>query len=286
MQRERITQDIYVFTSDQYAHVTAGVVLTSAGAVVVDALLYPEETLAMKRFIEERLGARVVYVVNTNFRADHTTGTCFFPGAEVVAHRICRELLNGRGRESMARIRAGHEEMRDLELVLPTIVFEERLALTVGNKTLELWHTPGHSPDAVVCLVKEDQVLFAGDTLMPLPYIVDGDLEVYLETLESLRNHGYEHIVQGHGEVILRGEVEEKIAGDITYLKRLRDGVRKAVSAGREQALHKITIEKCGKSCILLNGLAEELHRRNLTVLAGLYGREAQIEAERNLGQG
>ena len=57
MQRERVTEDIYVFTSDLYAQVTAGVVLTTAGAVVIDTLVYPEETLAIKRFVEERLGA-------------------------------------------------------------------------------------------------------------------------------------------------------------------------------------------------------------------------------------
>ena len=44
MQRERITENILVFRSDQYAQVTAGVVLTSAGAVLIDTLLYPEES--------------------------------------------------------------------------------------------------------------------------------------------------------------------------------------------------------------------------------------------------
>src|SRR3990172_2216476 len=101
MQRERVTEDIYVFTSDLYAQVTAGVVLTTAGAVVIDTLVYPEETLAIKRFVEERLGMTVKYVINTHFHADHTTGTCFFPGAEVVAHALCRALLDQRGRDSL-----------------------------------------------------------------------------------------------------------------------------------------------------------------------------------------
>jgi hypothetical protein len=36
MLRERISEEIYVFTSDLYAQVTAGVIVTSKGAVVVD----------------------------------------------------------------------------------------------------------------------------------------------------------------------------------------------------------------------------------------------------------
>ena len=48
MQRERVADDIYVFTSDLYAQVTAGVIMTSEGAVVIDTLAYPEETLPPK----------------------------------------------------------------------------------------------------------------------------------------------------------------------------------------------------------------------------------------------
>ena len=34
MQRERVTEDIYVFKSQAYAQVTAGLVVTSVGAVL------------------------------------------------------------------------------------------------------------------------------------------------------------------------------------------------------------------------------------------------------------
>src|SRR5690606_3780416 len=97
---------IYVFTSDLYAQVTAGVVLTGDGAVLIDTLTFPEETLQIKRYVEGRLGAQVRYVINTHFHADHTTGTCFFPDAQVIAHRLCRELLDKRGRDSLERARA------------------------------------------------------------------------------------------------------------------------------------------------------------------------------------
>ena len=74
MQRERVTEHIYIFTSDLYVQVTAGVVVTSAGAIIIDTLLYPEETLLMKRFVEERLGLSVRYVINTHHHADHVAG--------------------------------------------------------------------------------------------------------------------------------------------------------------------------------------------------------------------
>jgi len=270
MQRERVADDIYIFTSDLYAQVTAGVVVTGEGAVVIDTLLYPEESRLIKRFIENRLSTSVRYVINTHFHADHTTGTCFFEGARVVAHSLCRQLLDTRGRDSLEDSRQSTGEMRDVQLVLPDMVFDGGvLNLHVGSKTFQMWHTPGHSPDSIVCLVKEDRVLFAADTLMPLPYFVDGSYDDFLASLEGLRGSNFENVVQGHGEVILRGEIEEKVEGDIEYLLSLRKAVDNALAAtSPEKALEKIDVESCGKSRILLNGMVQQLHRQNVLALA------------------
>jgi glyoxylase-like metal-dependent hydrolase (beta-lactamase superfamily II) len=270
MQRERVADDIYVFTSDLYVQVTAGVVVTTEGAVVIDTLAYPEETILMRRFIENRLDVPVRYVINTHYHADHSTGTSLFKDARVVAHMRCRELLDTRGRTSLAQVKATSTEMRDIELVLPDVVFDGGpMTLHVGNKTLHLWSTPGHSPDSIVCLVKEDRVLFAADTLMPVPYFVDGSYDDFLNSLNMLRNGNFENVIQGHGEIILRGEIEEKIQSDIDYLLKLRTSVDDLLAKSAADAtLEEIDIESCGKSRIMLNGAVVQLHRRNSLALA------------------
>jgi len=279
MQRERVADDVYVFTSDLYAQVTAGVIVTSEGAVVIDTLVYPEESQQIKRFVDHRLGTSVRYVINTHFHADHSTGTCFFKGAHVVAHARCRELLDQRGRESLEQVKAASNEMRDVDLILPDIVFDGGpLNLHIGNKTLQLWSTPGHSPDSIVCLVKEDRILFAADTLMPIPYFVDGNYDDFLASLSGLRNGNFENVVQGHGEVILRGEIEEKIQTDVDYLLNLKKAVDSAlVSRSPDTALEAIDVESCGKSRILLNGTVEHLHRQNVLALASQRREPVQL---------
>lgn len=267
MQRERVADDVYVFSSDLYAQVTASVIKTSEGAVLVDTLVYPDETRQIKRFIENRLGMRVIYVINTHFHADHTTGTCFFKDAHVISHVLCRTLLEERGRESLEKAKATAEELREVELVLPDIVFSEgELTLHVGDKTLNLRHSPGHSPDSITCYIPEDRVLLAADTMMPIPYFVDGDYDDFVNSLKNLRHHSYECVVQGHGEVILRGEIDDKIESDLEYLRRLRKAVDQALADGT--SLDKVDIEACGKSRILLNGAAQQLHRQNVLALA------------------
>jgi glyoxylase-like metal-dependent hydrolase (beta-lactamase superfamily II) len=276
MQRERVADDIYVFTSELYAQVTAGAIITSEGAILIDTLVFPEEARAIRHFVENRLGCPVRYIINTHYHADHTYGTCFFPNAQVIAHARCYELLDTRGRQGLAIAQQNSNELRDVSIVLPHLVFDSgTLSVHLGNKTVELRHSPGHSPDSIVCLVKEDRVLFAADTLMALPYFVDGSYDDFVASLHALQNGGFENVVQGHGEVVLRGEVEEVIQSDLNYLATIRRHVEWALERGKPpEALDSVSIEACGKSRIPLNGLVQELHLANLRALYRELDRE------------
>ena len=287
MQRERVTEDIIVFTSDLYVQVTAGAVVTNEGVILIDTLLYPEETKQIKQFIETKINRPVTHVINTHHHADHTTGTCFFPDAHVIAHASCRELLDTRGRESLQRAKERSLDMASVELILPDIVFDEVFSLRIGGKTLHLDRSPGHSPDSITVWVEEDNVLFAADTVMPLPYFVDGDYDDFLESLRKIQGRGFENIVQGHGEVILRGEVERRLKNDIDYLEKLRIAVDKALaSSGNprklDKALQSIKASACGKSHILLNGAVEPLHYQNVLTLAASRHDHILLQTESN----
>ena len=284
MQRERITDHIFVFRSDQYAQVTAGLVITDDGAVLIDTLLYPEETLLIRRYVEEGLGSRVNYVINTHFHADHTIGTCFFPGARVVSHQLCREMLDSKGRESLRHMKEKAIEFEPVKLVLPDITFDEEMTLDIGGTNLKLWASPGHSADSIVCLLEEEEVLFAADTVMPIPYFVDGSFVDLTRSLTRLLERDYENIVQGHGDIILRGEVLEKITSDLEYLRKLDEAVKIALDKGREDIENQVSLRHCGKSHVLLNGIVQQLHEHNIRALVSHYredaGREPAAKAE------
>jgi len=278
MQRERVSENVFWFQSEIYAQVTAGAITGPQWAVVIDTLATPEETLSMRSFIEEQLGVPVRYVINTHNHADHTWGNCFFPGATVVAHKLCRELMETRGQASLESARRSNSSFRQIKLVLPHLTFESgAISLKIGKKNLVLMSTPGHSPDGISVLVEEDRVLFAGDVFMPLPYMIDGDADIMSETLKSFSKMGLENIVQGHGDIILRGEIDEAINNNLAYIAAVRKSV-KAVARRRNslELLTTIDIESCGKSRVLLGGLAEELHRRNV----GFFYKQITAEEE------
>ena len=93
MLRERVTEDVFVFISDLYAEVSATVILTPDGAVVVDTLPFPQETRQIGDFVRRHSRKGVRYVILTHHHADHVYGAYLFPEAELVAHRQTREIL-------------------------------------------------------------------------------------------------------------------------------------------------------------------------------------------------
>jgi cyclase len=269
MHRERVSENVFWFQSEVYAQVTAGVVAGPQWAVVIDTLALPDETLSIREFIEHELNVPVRYVINTHYHADHAWGNCFFPGATVIAHARCRELLIERGIPSLEASQRQNPALRQVKIIPPQMTFTDgEVTLRVGKKNLIISPALGHSQDGIAVLVEEDRILFAGDSFMPLPYVVDGDIDEIMSSIKHVGRMGLENIVQGHGDIILRGEIDAAVKENLNYLAAIKKAVRAA--SRRKNAvelLDEITIEECGKSRVYLGGLAQTLHQRNLRAL-------------------
>jgi glyoxylase-like metal-dependent hydrolase (beta-lactamase superfamily II) len=269
MKHERVSENVYWFQSDIYVQVTAGVISGPQWATVIDTLVMPEETLALRSFIEEELNVPVRYIINTHNHADHTWGNCFFPGATIISHTLCRTMMNETGTSALEAAKKQNPAFKQIKIVLPHMTFTEgAVSLRVGKKNLILMPTPGHSADSISVLVEEDRVLFAGDAFLPLPYMVDGNIDELASSIKKIGKMGLENIVQGHGDIILRGEIDDAVKENIAYLNVLRKAVRAAAKRKNPiEALSMISVEDCGKSRVHLGGMANELHKRNVKAL-------------------
>ncbi len=238
----------------------------------------------MRSFIEEQLGVPVRYVIDTHYHADHTYGNCFFPGATIVGNELCRELMLTKGQVALESARKINPIFKQIKIIAPQITFKDgSLSLRVGKKNLVLFPTPGHSCDGISILVEEDRVLFTGDAFLPLPYIIDGDYDAMVNTIKKISKLGLENIIQGHGDIILRGEIDEAVKENLNYLSALKKAVKAAARRRNPQdALLAIDVESCGKSRVYLGGLAEELHRRNVRWLYQKIQSEEPIEPLRD----
>jgi cyclase len=269
MLQERVSDNIYVFTSDLYAQVTAGAIVTRGGAILVDSLPFPAETRDMAAFISRICPPGVRYLVLTHYHADHAYGAFLFPQADIVAHANCRALLAEVGIPALEAAKAEEPDLEEVVLRLPNITFDEgEMALRLGERVVRLIHAPGHTQDSVMVYVEDDRVLFAADTVMPVPSIVDGDVDAFRASLHKVLELPIENMVQGHGEVILRGEVHDIVHTSLSYLNAIEKKVAAAVKSGKgRDVLQRDNIESCGLSRVPLNGLVQHIHVANLLAL-------------------
>lgn len=124
----------------------------TSSAVVVDPGAEPEKIKARLKV----LGLKLNCIVNTHGHVDHI-GADVHLGAPVYIHRLDADFLTNP--------QLNLSGMLGLPLALPARVslLEEGQKLEVGDISLEVIHTPGHTPGGV-CL-KVGKFCFTGDTL-------------------------------------------------------------------------------------------------------------------------
>lgn len=265
--RTRVADDTWVFTSSLYVEVNAGLVVTPEGGILIDTLPFPSETRQVIEFADRICPQGIKYVINTLSHADHVYGSYLFPKAELISHELCRQMLQQYGQRGLEEAKEHTPELRAVQIRLPKIVFSEGMVIRLGGKTIHLIHSPGPSPECCAVHVREDKVLFASDLMMPVPLIATPftDVEAFKRSLANLHDYNLECIVQGHGDILLRGEVSTSIESSIQYLLDIQKLVTDLIEDGatkHDLLLHDI--EQFGRSRIPLGGLVQQFHSNNL----------------------
>lgn len=83
----------------------------------------------------------------------------------------------------------------------PTRLIDEGDVLDLGNRILEVLHTPGHSPGGISLWEAKTQTLFSGDIIYDGPLIEDAyhsNLDDYAKSLERLRKLPVRTVHGGH----------------------------------------------------------------------------------------
>ncbi len=181
-------------------------------AMVVDpGCSNDEEELALSSFIEER-HLNIKYMVNTHCHIDHFLGCQFvkekFNPAYFVPENDFPLLQNAEAQASMFGIEIKTPPGPDDYL-------SERKVLTLGNSSIKLLSTPGHSPGEYCLYFEDEKFCVSGDVLFQKNIgrtdLWGGNYDVLLNSIkEKLLTLPDDVIVySGHGENTTIGE--EKI---------------------------------------------------------------------------
>jgi len=112
--------------------------------------------------------------------------------------------------------------------------------LQLGNSTLEIIHTPGHTMGSLCVYLQEDKVLFTGDNILGIGTTVispnEGDMASYIGSLQKMLNYNIETICPGHGPEI--DTPNEKIHELIEHRHQRERQMLELITAGQDSMEH------------------------------------------------
>jgi len=154
-------------------------------------------------------------IIATHVHPDHFEATQTFARAGV--------LLALHPEEEKFMKEAGGEFYRGFGMEMPEIkvdFFLKEGELKLGTKTLQVLHTPGHSPGSISLYWPEKKALFTGDVVFAMGVgrtdFPGGDGNLLRDSIERLARLDAEWLLSGHGEV-LKGKMN--IQRNFSYVR-------------------------------------------------------------------
>jgi glyoxylase-like metal-dependent hydrolase (beta-lactamase superfamily II) len=151
------------------------------------------------RKIVSRLTSRPVVVLNSHTHDDHVGGNWQFNFIYGMDTAFTRENAKGSTADAQAEIAPG-EICGDLPKRFDPKAYKTKpwhisafihdgFRIKLGGRTVEVVATPGHTPDAIALIDRENGLLFTGDTYYPAPiwlYRPETDLVAYEKSIARL----------------------------------------------------------------------------------------------------
>lgn len=218
----------------------AGFVVTPAGVVVFDALATPALGEAMRTAIRKVTPQPVKTIIVSHYHADHFYGLQALAkdGAAIWAHPKARATLNSDFTQTrLAERRSSLAPWVDTKTrLLPAdrwIDFgsDKVLKFELGGMRFAVIDAGGaHSPEDLMLLVEDEQVLFAGDLFFTgrLPFVGEADSKAWLQALDRINDSKPRVVVPGHGAASTNPVADLELTR--SYLLFLREQMGKAVA--------------------------------------------------------
>jgi glyoxylase-like metal-dependent hydrolase (beta-lactamase superfamily II) len=160
---------------------------------------------------------RLHYIIPTHIHVDHGGGAGelarLFPQAKVLVHpRGANHLVSPSRLIQSTRLVWGDDfeerlgpigSVPESRLIIP----DNGQTISIGDRELQIIHAPGHSPHHIVILDRKLNGLFCGEALglpghqMPPVAPYSYDQEIYLDTIDNLRQLEVQMLFYSHGGV-------------------------------------------------------------------------------------
>lgn len=239
-----------------------------------DALVYDTHTsLDHARFVRrvlEEAGVKRMTVVLSHWHLDHVAGNDVFADCEIISNAKTARHLAEHRRAIEAGVHEGPPAIQPLRM--PTRTFTGSLALEVGPFHIELFEADIHSDDATLLWLKDQRLLFAGDTIEDtVTYVVEPKgFDRHLSDLDRLYALSPERILPNHGApsiIASGGYGKGSIRAMQQYIRMLKRSVLEPEV--RAMPLKEMIAGPLSAGWVTYFEAYEAVHARNLVTVAG-----------------
>jgi len=227
-----------VSTANEGFNSNAGFVVTGDGVVVFDALGTPALGKRLADAIVQTTAQPVRRIIVSHYHSDHFYGLQALQRAEVDiwAHEAVRDYLASEA--PAARLAERRQSLAPWvnarsRIVVPTRYLGEDTAFALGGLHFRVLHAgPAHTPEDLMMMVEEDQVLFVGDLVFTgrIPFVADADVSAWISALDRVIALKPRVVVGGHGPYSTNALTD--LAQTRDYLVYLRTHISAAFEQG------------------------------------------------------
>ncbi|MCK5682928.1 MBL fold metallo-hydrolase [bacterium] len=179
----------------------------------------------------QKLTDKPVTVVSTHVHFDHIGGHKYF--SDFYVHEAETEWINGGFPLTIEQIRnllieepcdfPKDFDVKDYYLFegVPTRLLKDNDTIELGGRTIQVLHTPGHSPGHICLYEKEKGYLFTGDLIyigILFAYFPSTDPIAYMNSIKKLLPFSVNRILPGHHDFDVPVSIIEDMYNAFTQL--------------------------------------------------------------------
>lgn len=204
---KELRPDIYLL--DEGHEVSGYLVIGEDKACVIDTMNGNNDLGEAVR----KLTDKPVFVVNTHGHPDHIYGNVYFDEAYInpkdipLAEMFINDPEFQKCCQKAGRFMPPFKEIKGGDVI------------DLGGKTLEVYELPGHTPGGILLLLKEDRILFVGDSINHHLWMqLDGcpEMSDFVKALDKVM------FLEDKADLILHGHARD--FDDISLMRCMRDG--------------------------------------------------------------
>jgi glyoxylase-like metal-dependent hydrolase (beta-lactamase superfamily II) len=202
----------YAYTAE--GDPNTGIIIGDDAVMVIDTQATPFMAQKVMERIREVTDKPVKYILMTHYHAVRVLGAAGYGAETIIASRLTHEMIVERGQQDydselgrFPRLFQGEDTIPGL--TWPTIVFDGKITVDLGNRPVEIWSPgKGHTQGDTVAWLADQKILYSGDLVEfgATPYTGDAHLTDWPATLDALRALKPEKLVPGRGDALTTPE--------------------------------------------------------------------------------